>query len=57
MNLRFIKRFQPEVGQGRISFWCEPNVRYDFEISWDEKKEDIDIFEEEFIRNCKNQLE
>ncbi len=54
MNLKYVGKYNGEDLRP-LSFWCEP-IRYDFEISWDDDKEDINIFEEEFKLNCRNQL-
>lgn len=55
VNIRYIGKYDGEDLRP-VSFWCEP-TRYDFEISWNEETEDIELIEKEFRLNVKNQFE
>ncbi len=54
MELKFIKKY-PVDPPGRIYFGYYEIV-YDFEIFYDEDSENIEVFEKEFILNCKCQI-
>ena len=55
MNIKFLERHNEVSTDGRISFWS-PEVKFSFEITWDEEKEDISLFENELKLNLENQL-
>ncbi len=55
MKIEFVRKYS-EKNDGRlISFW-DAGTGFTFEITYDEKKEDVNIFEEELRLNLENQL-
>ena len=57
MNLEFMGKYEEkDEDLSFISFWFEP-TRYDFEITWNEKTENIELIEREFKLNVKSQIE
>lgn len=56
MDIKYIEKYEVDEFLRIIDYW-ESSARYDFEIAWDEKKEDIESIEKEFKLNVKNQFE
>ena len=56
MDIRFIRiHYHDEEGR-YISFWSGKEIRYDFEITY-EDNENVELFENELKLNLENQLD
>ncbi len=55
MEIKFIKKYEEDNDGRFISFWCA-RTGFTFEIIYDDKTENVEIFEEELRLNLVNQL-
>ncbi len=55
MNIRFLGKYNEAIRGEFVSFWSGIEIRYDFEITY-EDNEDVELFEEELKLNLENQL-
>ena len=55
MEIKFIKKYEEDNDGRLISFWGA-RTGFTFEITYDEKKENVNIFEKELRLNLENQL-